>query len=138
MGRWFKKRGGHIVDTYQGDPRGFELATGGGGSGLNVGAWQDLDTGSAPFGDDALVLDSLDVPCEIEILFTPEPNSSGGFLIADADTAEGYVQVTGNWLDAVTTQFGRTILPAGAHPQVQPIFGGNAYVIGSLRRRTLG
>lgn len=140
MGRWFRTRGAEVHTTHAGDPRGFELAEpgdAGGGSGLVLGDWAEVDLGGATLAD-VVIIGSVEGPSEYEFQWVGQPNQSGGFLFSDVDTDQEFssnMQSFGDWTPLFIDRF---TVPAGANVQVRPMFGAvDSFVAQRLRRRTL-
>lgn len=125
--RWAMKHGA--------DPE-MEIGAGGGG-GLVIGAWAEIDLGG-PTLSDVLALGSVAGPCEYEFQWVGQPNQSGGFFFSDVDTSQEYAfntQSFGDWTPLLIERF---MVPAGASVQVQPMFSAaGSFIAQRLRRRTL-
>jgi hypothetical protein len=108
----------------------------GGGGGLVVGAWEEVDLGGPTIAD-VLVIGSVEGPCEYEFQWIGQPNQSGGFFFTDVDTGQDFSansQSFGDWTPMLVDRF---MVPAGANVQVSPIFSAVDFVAQRLRRRTL-
>lgn len=131
-----------ILDTDFATINGLALGSGslpsaGGGSGLVIGPWEEVDLGG-PTLSGVVVIGSVAGPCEYEFEWVGQPNQSGGFFFSDVDTAQDFSfnnQSFGDW----TPQFiERFMVPAGANVQVQPMFGAiDSFAAQRLRRRSL-
>jgi hypothetical protein len=111
---------------------------GGGGAGLVLGAWEEVDLGGPTIGADPLVIGSVEGPCEYEFQWVGQPNQSGGFQFSDVDTSEEYgfnMQSFPDWTPLLIERF---MVPAGANVQVRAMFSAvDNFTAQRLRRRTL-
>jgi hypothetical protein len=119
---------------------GGSLPSSGGGSGLVVGDWEDLDTSTVPSfpATDPFPIPASPVPTEIEFVYDPQPNQSGGWVIENTDTSVSYAFDVTNWGDVIHAVVVRTLIPANAPVQIRSVLGSGGWVAQNVRRRTLG
>lgn len=114
-----------------------DLAGGGGGGGLVIGTWEEVDLGGSTLAD-VVVIGSVEGPCEYEFQWVGQPNVSGGFQFADADTDQEFSSNLQSFPDWTPLVIDRFIVPAGANVQVRPMFSAvDSFTAQRLRRRTL-
>jgi hypothetical protein len=115
-----------------------EANAGGGGGGLVVGDWEEVDLGGITIGADPVVLGALPGPCEYEFQWIGQPNQSGGFFFTDVDTSQDFSANTQSFPDWTPMMIDRFVVPAGANVQVRALFSAiDNFTVQRLRRRTL-
>lgn len=112
--------------------------SGGGGDALSLGPWVEVDytTPDFPFGLSELEIGTFDAPCEVEMVYTPQINTNGGFWIADEDNV-GYDSLFGNYGETSVTEKIRGIVPAGKTIRVAMLGSVQETSMGNLRYRLL-
>lgn len=116
------------------------LEASGGGGGLVVGDWEELDSSAvATFpATDPYPIPASPVPTEIEFIYVPQPNESGGWVIENADTSVSYASEATSWADVTHSVVVRTLIPADAPVQIRSVLGSGNWIAQNIRRRTLG
>jgi hypothetical protein len=115
-----------------------DVSGGGGGAGLVIGDWEEVDLGGITIGADPIVIGSVEGPCEYEFQWVGQPNQSGGFFFTDVDTSQDFSANTQSFPDWTPLMIDRFAVPAGANVQVRALFGAiDTFTVQRLRRRTL-
>lgn len=116
-----------------------QIVAGGGGGGLVVGPWVEVDytTPGFPFDPTDLVIGTFDVPVEVEVIYVPQVNTSGGFWIADEDGV-GYDTNWDNFGDTSETKKLRAIVPTSKDITVRMLGSMQEASLQTVRYRQLG
>lgn len=118
-----------------------EQVLAGGGGGLVIGPWEDIDaTGLLGGNSDPFLIAASPVPYEIEVALIPNVSTNGGIAIVSDDDTQTFLVHVSSYGDPAPNVFERCLIPADTAIKILPAFGGDSvnWIVSGLHRRTLG